>query len=188
MAPLQDPKCCRPVGKLRRNGRKPVVLRCRGKVKPRLTCGTRRAAQALLLGTARAPSLTGCASAAPLESKLYPAAVLLCYSCWLLDFIRRRARRCRRKAVRQRLACPLKPAAEAVPRSRRRGSRQRGWVAWSRWCVLPGRRASQGEGWCFCDFWDRKRDEVGKGRPLRRGRCAAVSSGRGSETSPFWPG
>lgn len=170
---------------MRGNGRKHTALRCLGKVTPRLTCRPHRAARGLILGTARASSLIGARISRSFESELYPAAVLLCYSGWLFDFIRRWVRRCQRKAMRQQLSCPLKPAAEAfiqvqAARVQAEGSLESGvCVAYPqsfarlRLVFLGYLGQKEGRG------WEGKRGggkRSGKEDPLRRGRCVLWSA------------
>lgn len=93
------------------NGRTHTGAPCLGKVKPRLTCRLHWATLGLFLGTARV-SAPGVSISGSFENELSPAAVLLCYSGWLSDFIRRRTGRNQRKAKQQQLSFPLKSAAE----------------------------------------------------------------------------
>lgn len=93
------------------NGRRHTVAPRLGKVKPRLTCRLHWTTLGLFLGTARVFT-PGVRISRSFESELSLAAVLLCYSGWLSDFIRRRTGRNQRKAKQQQLLFPLKSAAE----------------------------------------------------------------------------
>lgn len=93
------------------NGRTHAVAPCLERVKLRLTCRLHWATLGLFLGTARV-SAPGVRISRSFESELSPAAVLLCYSGWLSDFIRRRTGRNQRKTKQRQLSFPLKSAAE----------------------------------------------------------------------------